>query len=150
MPEPAELDAIDQQLISHLEANARISNKELAELVGVAPSTCHARVRALVKHGVITGFHAEVDPSALGRSLEAMISIRLHAYARSTLRGFEDFLLGLPATRQVFFLSGERDFLVHVAVRSSDELRDLVADSLSSRSEVAATNTSIVFSHATR
>jgi DNA-binding Lrp family transcriptional regulator len=105
-------------------------------------------VRALVEAGVITGFHAEIDQAALGLALEALIAIRLHAHARGDLRRFQAYLEQLPATRRVYFVAGDRDFLVHVAVRDAVQLRELVSDTISLRPEVAATNTSLIFDHA--
>lgn len=147
---PVSLDEIDLAIIDLLERNGRTSNSELASRTGIAESTCHKRVRALVASGVITGFHAEIDPAAIGLTLEALISIRLHAHARGDLRRFQSYLEELPATRHVYFVAGDRDFLVHVAVRDAAHLRTLVSDTLSLREEVAATNTSVIFDHASR
>jgi DNA-binding Lrp family transcriptional regulator len=142
------LDATDRAILQELERDGRISNSELASRVGVSESTCHKRVRALVVAGVITGFHAEIDQAALGLALEALIAIRLHAHARGDLRRFQAYLEQLPATRRVYFVAGDRDFLVHVAVRDAVQLRELVSDTISLRPEVAATNTSLIFDHA--
>lgn len=141
------LDDTDWAILRELERDGRMTNSELAARVGVAPSTCHTRVRGLIDTGVIRGFHADVDPVAAGFDLEALISIRLQAHARSGLKAFQQYLSALPVTRRVYFVSGERDFLVHVAVRDAAELRRLIADTLSVRGEVAATNTSIIFEH---
>ncbi|GMA90530.1 Lrp/AsnC family transcriptional regulator [Homoserinibacter gongjuensis] len=142
------LDATDRAILHELERDGRVSNSELASRVGVSESTCHKRVRALVEAGVITGFHAEIDQSSLGLALEALIAIRLHAHARGDLRRFQAYLEQLPATRRVYFVAGDRDFLVHVAVRDAAQLRELVSDTISLRPEVAATNTSLIFDHA--
>ncbi|KAE8765679.1 Lrp/AsnC family transcriptional regulator [Georgenia thermotolerans] len=145
---PHGLDDIDRAILSQLEGNGRMPNSELAARVGVAESTSHKRVRALVSSGAIRGFYADVDPAAVGLQLEALIAIRLHAHARGNLRPFQAYLEQLPATRHVYFVAGDRDFLLHVAVRDAAALRDLVSDTLSIREEVAATNTSLIFDHA--
>jgi DNA-binding Lrp family transcriptional regulator len=141
-------DEIDLALLRVLQRSGRMSFSELATRVGIAESTCHKRVRALVASGAIAGFHAAVDPAVLGLTLEALISIRLHSHARSGLRRFQDYLERLPATQRVYFVSGDRDFLLHVAVKDAAELRTLVSETLSVREEVAATNTSVIFEHA--
>ena len=143
-----DLDAIDRALLRELARDGRMPYSRLAESVGVAESTAHNRVRALMASGVITGFRAEVAPAALGLRLEALISIRLHAHARGDLRRFQAYLEELPATRHVYFVAGDRDFLLHVAVTDAAALRELVSDTLSLRPEVAATNTSLIFDHA--
>jgi len=141
------LDDIDRDLLRELERDGRISNKELAALVGVAPSTCHARVRSLRDSGVLRGFHAQVDPEAVGRGLQAMIAVRLQAAARSRLSEVAHRLAQRPEVRDVYLLAGVDDVLVHVAVRDSPELRRFVLEHLSTRPEVAHTQTSLVFEH---
>ena len=78
------LDPVDRAILHELAVDARVPNNALAERVGVAPSTCLARVRALRQSGVIRGFHADIAPAALGRDLEAMIAVRLAAHATCT------------------------------------------------------------------
>jgi len=78
---PRALDDVDRHLLRLLEQDARTPNNALAAAVGIAPSTCLARIRALREAGVIRGFHAEIDPAALGRGLQAMIAVRMHARA---------------------------------------------------------------------
>lgn len=121
-----ELDAVDRTILRELSRDGRISNAELATRAGIAESTCLKRVRALQANGVIVGFHAEISPAALGLHLEALITIRLHAHARGDLRRFQAYLEELPATQRVYFVAGDRDFLVHVAVADATALRELV------------------------
>src|SRR3954470_660894 len=77
----AELDDVDRRILAALHADARISNSALADTVGIAPSTCHGRVRRLQDIGVIRGFYTDIDPAAIGLSLQAMISVSLQANA---------------------------------------------------------------------
>lgn len=144
------LDQIDFALLNELEPNGRLPISELAQRVHIAESTCHKRVRALIDSGVIVGFRTEVNLAALGLQIEALISIRIHAHARDTLRRFQNYLEHLPETRHVYFMAGERDFLVHVAVLDTAGLRTLVSEHISSREEVAATSTSLIFDHIVR
>jgi DNA-binding Lrp family transcriptional regulator len=141
------LDAVDRRIVGELVADARIPNNALAERVGIAASTCLGRVRALRERGVIRGYHADVDPAALGRPLQAMISVRLASGARGHLSGFAEKMAGLPEVRDVFFLGGADDFLVHVATAGSDALRDFVVNHLSSDEDVALTETNLIFDH---
>lgn len=146
---PATLDDLDLALLRELERDARTSNKELAERVGLAPSTCHARIRSLVRRGVLRGFHAEVDLDALGRGLQAIVAVRLHGAARARLSPVARDLSSRPEVREVYLLGGAEDLLVHVAVEDSAALRAFVVEHLSTRREVAHTQTSIVFEHLT-
>jgi DNA-binding Lrp family transcriptional regulator len=140
-------DRIDREILAHLQHDARISNKELAAKVGLAPSSCLARVRRLERTGVIVGYHAEVDPRVHGVTLEALIAVRLEKHARTAIAGFERHVVSLPEVRGIYHLAGANDYLLHVAVRDSAHLRDFVLTAFSTRPEVAHLETSMIFSH---
>lgn len=144
---PAVPDAVDRRILRLLAGDARMPNNAVAEAVGIAPSTCLGRVRALRASGAIRGFHADIDPAALGRPLQAMISVRLRAGARSRMVAFTDRMRSLPEVRDVYFLAGADDFLLHVAARDAAGLRDFVVDQLSAHAEVALTETNLIFDH---
>lgn len=141
------IDDVDRALLRILVADARISNKELAERVGIAASTCVARVRALRGSGVIRGYHADVDPRAIGHDVEAMIAIRLQPHARSAMSGVVTALSRRPEVLDVYFVAGANDFLVHVATESTGELRAFVADHLNRDPAIAGTETNLIFEH---
>jgi DNA-binding Lrp family transcriptional regulator len=140
------LDGTDRRIVLELARDARIPNNTLAQRAGIAPSTCLGRVRALRERGVIRGYHADVDPAALGRPLQAMIAVRLQSNARGHIRTFVRGVARLPEVLNVFFLAGKDDFLLHVAAASTEDLRDFVED-LSSNADVAYTETSLIFEH---
>jgi DNA-binding Lrp family transcriptional regulator len=142
-----QLDEIDFKLLELLSKNGRISNAELAEETGIAASTCLGRVRNLVQSAVITGFSAEIAPKALGLELQALISVTLRAGARANLSEFAKQMQAHPKVIQVFFLGGAEDFMVHLGVRNSDEVREFVLEQLSNNASVANTRTNIVFDH---
>jgi len=144
---PGELDDIDRHIVRELARDARIANNALAERVGIAPSTCLGRVRSLRERGVIRGYHADVDPAALGMPLQAMIAVRLQSHARSRIRAFVADVAGLPEVLNVFFLAGADDFLVHVAARNTENLRNFVVVNLSGNPDVALTETNLIFEH---
>jgi DNA-binding Lrp family transcriptional regulator len=141
-----DLDETDRTIVRELARDARLPNNTLAARAGIAPSTCLGRVRALRERGVIRGYHADVDPAALGRPLQAMIAVRLQADARGHLRTFVRGVARLPEVLNVFFLAGKDDFLLHVATSSSEDLRVFV-ETLSSNPDVAYTETSLIFEH---
>lgn len=142
-----EIDEIDQALIRLLSQNARITNAQLAQETGIAQSTCISRVRALVSKGIIQGFTANVDPAALGLGLQVLISVTLRATARQQLSQFMEEMRKLPEVVQVFFLGGSEDFIVHLAVRDSEHVREFVLANLSANPSVANTRTNMVFEH---
>lgn len=139
------LDRIDFSILRELRKNARLPNKTLAERVGVAPSTALERVRRLHASGAITGYHAEIAPTAVGIGLQAMISVRLAQHSRADLDAFHAHLLTLTEVLAFYHVGGANDFLLHVAVADSNHLRDFALDAFTTRSEVAHIETSVIF-----
>src|SRR5699024_2124876 len=90
------LDAIDRELVERLRADGRTTNAALAKAVGIAESTCTARVRRLRERGVITGFHAEVDPAMVGRPVEALVAVRFAGQQRQEFERLRAELLEVP------------------------------------------------------
>jgi DNA-binding Lrp family transcriptional regulator len=140
------LDRIDLAILELLQNNARLSNKEIAAQVNLAPSSCLGRIRRLRETRVLQGFHAEINPAAVGIGLQAIVAVRLARHSRDKFRSLYDHIHGLPEVLQVFHVSGVNDLLLHVAVRDVTHLRDLVVDELATRSEVANCETSVIFS----
>ena len=147
VPNDLHLDAIDRAILEILSGDARITNNALAERVGIAPSTCLARVRALRESGVLRGFHAEIDLGALGRPLQAMISIRLTVHAREQIENFTQAVRRLPGVLSVFHMTGVTDYLVWVAAADMNELREFVVDHLATHPAVAHAETSLIYEH---
>ena len=141
------MDRIDSEIVAALQNDARLSNKELAARVGLAPSTCLGRVRRLIKDGVLRGFHADVDPTALGITLQAVISVRMAVHSTKAFESLERHVLELREVVGLFNLAGRDDFVIHVAVRDSDHLRRFVVESITSRPEVQQVETNLVFEH---
>lgn len=140
-----DLDRIDIELVRLLRKHARLSNKDLAEAVGVAPSTALERVRRLRETGVIQGFHAELNAEALGIALQAMVAVRTARHSREMVDAFHDHLLGLTEVLAFYHVAGADDFLVHVAVRDSAHLRGFLLAAFTQREEVAHIETHLIF-----
>ncbi len=120
------LDRTDRRILAELSNDARLSNKELAARIHLAPSSCHARVKRLVETGVLRGFHAEV-----------------HLPAQRVMA----FLQTLPEVVDVFLVSGQDDLILQVAVRDTEHLRRVVFDQVGARSEVADIKSSLIYEH---
>jgi DNA-binding Lrp family transcriptional regulator len=142
------MDELDSALVVALQADGRRSNRELAAMLGVAPSTALERVRALRTRGVLAGTHAQVDLPSIGRPVQAMITVRVRPQSRAVVQGVRDFVLSLPQTLQVFVTTGSEDLMVHVAVPSTQALQDFVLDALTQRKDVAGLRTEVVYEHA--
>ena len=143
------LDRIDHEILALLQNNARLSNKELAATVGLAPSSCLARVQRLVRDGVIRGFHASVDPRALGIELEALVFVRLVRHARELVQSTWDELMAMPEVRDIFYVAGSHDLVVHVVARDVEHLRSLVAERFGGE-QVGHIETALIFQHRRR
>jgi DNA-binding Lrp family transcriptional regulator len=139
------MDRIDNAILAALQNHGRISNKELAGSVGLAPSSCLERVKRLQDRSVITGFHAEVNPAALGIGLQAFVLVRLAKHSRESIDHFREHLVSLPEVVSIYHVAGQEDFVVHVAVRDSTHLKDLTLDGFTSRPEVARLQTALVY-----
>ncbi|RJL27266.1 Lrp/AsnC family transcriptional regulator [Bailinhaonella thermotolerans] len=139
------MDELDSEIVRLLQADARQSNRELARKLGVAPSTCLERVRALTRRGVIRGYHAAIDPAALNRGVQAMVSVQVRPLSRTVIDTFQDSVSRLPEVVSVFVLAGGDDFLLHVAVQDLDHLHAFLLDRLSKRREITGFRTSVIF-----
>ena len=141
------LDAVDRQIIDALVADARITNRDLADTVGIAPSTALMRTRALMERGAIEGFEAKLNLAVIGRAVQALIAVRLRAHDRDQIDAFTSRVPLLPAVLSTFHTSGSVDYLLHIAVRDTDALRDWVLDNLTTDPVVGHTETTLVFKH---
>jgi DNA-binding Lrp family transcriptional regulator len=142
------LDDTDRSILRELAADGRLPNNALADRVGVAPSTCLARTRALRECGAIRGFHAEVDPAAVGLPLQALVSVRLTAHERAAVDAFRARSVRLPGVVSVFHVAGAEDYVLHVRAASGDALRDFVLDHLAVDPVVQHSQTSLIFEQA--
>lgn len=147
VPNPVRVDETDLSILAELSKDARIANNVLAAKVGLAPSTCLGRVKALSKAGVITGYHAAINEELLGVAVNAMISVIVSSTARDRLLSSAHQLKELAEVKEVFVLGGSPDLLVRVATRSIGDLRTFVAAHLGSNRAFSSTQTVIIFEH---
>lgn len=145
-----QLDRTDRAIVDHLMHDARQSNKELAGKVGIAPSTLSERLKRLTEVGVFRGFHASVNPKVLNIGLEAMIAIRLRKHTADEVATLKQHTRVMPEVIDVYHVTGADDFLVHVAVRDADHLRDLAVSGFTTLPEIAHIETSLIFDHIAR
>jgi DNA-binding Lrp family transcriptional regulator len=142
---PDGLDDIDLAILAELAANARITNAALATRVGVAESTSIKRLRALRAAGIITGFSAHLNLAALGYPIQAVVKVRLSSPNQDHVGKFHAALTKIPGVLTTFHVAGEDDYLVHVAVTSPEELRDLVHNHINVHRGIGHTETQLVF-----
>ncbi len=143
------LDSTDLNILAELYANSRITNKELAEKVEIAPSTCLERVKRLQSSGIIKAFNLEINYKAIGGNIEAMTSVRLGKHNRSVIEQFREELVMCPEVLRIFHMGGENDFLLHLTVKDTEHLRDFVFQSITSRPEVTHLETALIYEQIT-
>jgi len=141
----AGLDRTDIGILALLQNNARLSVKEIAATIGLAPSSTHERIRRMRDGGILLGTHVEVDPRALGIGLEALFMIELAKHKRGTVDKFMDDIVKVPEVRSAFLVTGRYDLVVHVMVRDTRHLKDLALDHFTNRPGVTRIETSIIF-----
>jgi len=147
VPHPIRVDEIDLAILSELRNDARIANNVLAAKIGLAPSTCLGRVKALHRAGVIRGYTTLIDEKLLGVTVNAMISVVVAPAARDRLLSSARTLQDLAEVKDVIVLGGTPDLLVRDAARSIDDLRTFVATHLGANRAFSSTQTAINFEH---
>ncbi|MFI6478660.1 Lrp/AsnC family transcriptional regulator [Nonomuraea sp. NPDC050663] len=110
------MDNVDRAILAVLEHHGRISNNELAARVGLSPSPCLRRVRRLEEAGVIRGYRALIDPTAIGRGLRVFAAIRLIRHTRTDVAAFERAIIRLPEVVYTHHVTGNYDYLLQVDV----------------------------------
>ena len=110
------MDRLDHAILTHLQADGRLTNAELSERVRLSPSACLRRVRALEAAGVIAGYHAVVDPAALDRGFQVLVYTTLMLRNRETIAAFEAAVVKLDAVVECHRMFGDPDYVIRVAV----------------------------------
>lgn len=144
------LDEIDFKIVKALQENARLSNKELAAQVHLAPSSCLERARRLQEAGIFQGFHSRVDPASIGIGLKALVSAKLTKATREHLQAFQQELLDFEEVVALYHVTGASDFLIHVVVRDAEHLRRLVVEQLADRDGIERLETAVILNETQR
>lgn len=126
------MDRIDKMILSSLQENARISNIELAQEVGLSPSACLRRVSILEKSGVIEGYHANLSLDKLGHSVVVLVNITLHGQSAEMMHEFEQAVQKVPQVLACFLVAGESDYLLRIAAQSVGDYGRIHTEMLSS------------------
>ena len=137
------LDRIDRQILALLQADGRMTNVELAERVGLTAPPCLRRVRALEQQGAITGYHAALDPAALGYNLTVFAMVSLKSQAEADLRAFEQMMAEIPEVRECHMLNGEIDFILKIVASDLKSFQEILTGHLTPAPNVASVKTSL-------
>lgn len=140
-----DLDRYDRRILEVLQQDGRISNQELAERIGLSPSPCLRRVRALEESGVISGYHAVLDGNRLGLSLLALIHISMDRHTPERFANFEAKVAALPEVLECLLITGQdADYQLKVIVRDMDAYQSLLLNRITRIEGVSGVHSSFV------
>ncbi|HEY6734953.1 MAG TPA: Lrp/AsnC family transcriptional regulator, partial [Roseiarcus sp.] len=111
-----DIDQFDEKLLHALQRNARATSFELAEVVGLSPSSCQRRQRELEQRGIIRGYRADIDPAVLGQSFTVFAAVQLERHVRSDVQAFQKAVTQLPGILEVHHIAGAFDYLLRIGV----------------------------------
>lgn len=129
MPKPS-LDAIDGRILAALQTDARLSNLELADRVGLSPSPCLRRVRRLERDGYIDGYRAMLRREQVGLSLTVFVGVKIEGHANERAMKFEEAVVAMPEVIACHMVSGESDYLLEVVVADLPRYQRFLVDKL--------------------
>lgn len=124
------IDTIDMQILQQLQLEGRVTNAELAERVNLSASPCLRRVKQMESEGVIRGYVALVDPTALGLAVTAFVRVRLSQQDDRHLAMFEETIATLPEVMECYLMTGESDYQLRILVRSLSDFEDFLRKKL--------------------
>jgi Lrp/AsnC family leucine-responsive transcriptional regulator len=140
-----QIDRYDRQILDILQAEGRINNQDLADRIGLSPSPCLRRVRALEESGLIVGYRALLDAKKLGLSLMALIHISMDRHTPERFANFEASIAVLPEVLECLLITGQdADYQVKVLVRDMDHYQALLLDKLTRIEGVTGVHSSFV------
>ncbi len=139
--EPAGLDRFDQAILRIVAADGRIAAAELARQIGLSKSPTQARLRRLEETGVITGYHALLDPVRMGQSHVAFVEVRLSDTREAALQAFNRAVRLVPEVEQCHMIASRFDYLLKVRTADIQAYRRVLAEAISALPHVAQTST---------
>ncbi len=131
------LDRIDRRILADLQGDGRMTNVELARRAGISAPPCLRRVRALEEAGYIKGYHAEIDPAALGYNVTVFAHVGLNSQADADLRSFEGLAREWPEVRECHMLAGETDFLLKIVAEDWDDYQRFLTTKLTAAPNIS-------------
>ena len=139
------LDRYDRHILEVLQQEGRISNQELADRVGLSPSPCLRRVRALEEAGVIEGYRAIINPREVGHSLVVLLHIAMDRHTPERFENFDRAIAKLPQVLDCVLIAGQQaDYQLKVIVRDMDEYHDFLLNKITPIEGVAHATSSFM------
>ncbi len=140
-----QLDEIDRKILVALQRDGRLTNLDLAEMVGLSPSPCLRRVRHLEAVGVLQRYVALVDPGAIGLDITAFIRVALERQADAGLETFETTIARWPEVLECYLMIGDADYQLRVVAKSLADYESFLRDKLTKIPGIANIQSSLAF-----
>jgi Lrp/AsnC family leucine-responsive transcriptional regulator len=125
-----ELDAIDCRIVTELQTNARLSNIELADKVGLSPSPCLRRVKRLEREGYIDGYRASLGRARVGLGFSVFLGVKISVHANEEAQRFEQVVVEMPEVVACHLVSGEADYILEVVVPDLEDYQRFLVGKL--------------------
>ena len=138
------LDRIDYGILHYVQNDGRIANTELAEKIGLSPSPCLRRVKALEQRGVIKRYVAIVDSNAVGFGISAFVNVSLNTQEKHALETFQAQIETYPEVMECYLITGTSDYLLRVVLPDLESYERFLMDKLTKISVIANIQTSFV------
>lgn len=139
------LDRIDIRILQHLQEDSRLTNQELSEKVGLSPSPCLRRVKALEEMGVVQGYRAHLDAQKLGLDLLAQVSISMDKHTPERFANFEQAISACPEVLECYLITGQSaDYVLKVIVQDMQHYQEFLLGTLTRIEGVSGVHSSFV------
>ncbi|HHS99357.1 MAG TPA: Lrp/AsnC family transcriptional regulator [Thiomicrospira sp.] len=140
-----QLDTFDKAILDSLQNNGRLSNQELADQIGLSPSACLRRFKALEESGIIIGYRSLLDAKKLGLDLMALLHISMDKHTKERFSQFEEAIKKLPNVLECLLLTGQTaDYQLKVVVKDLEAYQDLLLNHVTQIKGVSGVHTSFV------
>jgi Lrp/AsnC family transcriptional regulator, leucine-responsive regulatory protein len=146
MSSPLKLDPIDKKILEKLQANAKITNSQLAQEIGLSPAPTLERVRKLENMGLIKSYHAQIDTAKLGLGVSIFVQISLSSHKKNQIKSFVDKINKIPEVVECHHITGVGDFLLKVVTKDIASYQELILEKLVDIDEIGNMQSMVILS----
>ena len=143
---PLKLDPIDKKILEKLQANAKITNSQLAQEIGLSPAPTLERVRKLENMGLIQSYHARIDMAKLGLGVSIFVQISLSSHKKNQIKSFVDKINKIPEVVECHHITGAGDFLLKVITKDIASYQELILEKLVDIEEIGNMQSMVILS----
>jgi len=140
------LDKIDLKILKTLQENAKITNLQLSEEIGLSPAPTLERVKKLEKQKLIKGYYTQLDNAALGIGISAIIQITLTRQVENAIVTFKKEINKIPEIMECYQVTGNADYVLVVMLKDIRAFEELISQRLSKMEEIGQMQTMVVLS----